>query len=400
MHSTSTEPQALLIGSSATLRGLEEEIDCAARSDAKVLITGESGVGKEVVARMIHQRSRRGRLPLVTINCAGVPDGLLETELFGHVRGSFTDAHRDRLGWLEQAHSGTVFLDEIGEMSLRMQALLLRFLENGEIQRVGSDRRHSVVDVRVIAATNRDLLGRVADKVFREDLYYRLNVIHLPIPSLRERKADISTLFACFVRSYSATHRIEEPKVAEGVIARLTAYGWPGNVRELKNVAERLVIRSRGVIGVADLPGEIAGSRSAPAVSQEDVRPVAATTAALLYQRMVTDGRIVLDRRVRAVHVARSDPHRSAGRRQDGPRADARQLQTPRPALQPSAGRLQADPQLPPQARVPHAVSEVPLCRGACGATPAGPRKNRWCRHSLLTPDSQRRNIFSLTVLS
>ena len=169
------------------MRGIEEEVDCAARSNAKVLLTGESGVGKEVVARLIHQRSARAHSPLVTINCAGVPDTLLESELFGHMRGSFTDAHRDRKGWLEQAHFGTVFMDEIGEMSLRMQALLLRFLENGEIQRVGSDRTKAVVDVRVIAATNRNLLARVADKSFREDLYYRLNVIHIPIPPLRDQ---------------------------------------------------------------------------------------------------------------------------------------------------------------------------------------------------------------------
>jgi DNA-binding NtrC family response regulator len=284
-----TEPQARLIGASAVLRGIEEEIECAARSDAKVLITGESGVGKEVVARMIHQRSHRAKSPLVTINCAGVPDTLLESELFGHVKGSFTDAHRDRRGWLEQAQSGTIFLDEIGEMSLRMQALLLRFLENGEIQRVGSDRAHSVVNVRVIAATNRNQLARISDKHFREDLYYRLNVIHLPIPPLRERKVDIAPLFAHFVRTYSTNHRIDEPAISEEVVARLTSYEWPGNVRELKNVAERLVIRSRGAIGTADLPREISGKWSAPVVANEDV-PSVATTADLLYQRMVANG--------------------------------------------------------------------------------------------------------------
>src|SRR6188508_1060391 len=138
----------LLIGDSASMREVEQEIECAARSDAKVLITGESGVGKEVVAHLIHQQSRRSHRPLVTINCAGVPETLLESELFGHVRGSFTDAHRDKRGWFEQAHGGTIFMDEVGEMSMRMQALLLRFLENGEIQRVGCDRVSSMVDVR------------------------------------------------------------------------------------------------------------------------------------------------------------------------------------------------------------------------------------------------------------
>src|SRR3984957_13005495 len=160
-----------LIGSSSNVHLIEQEIECAARSDAKVLITGETGVGKEVVARLIHERSRRAQEPLVTINCAGVPDSLLESELFGHVRGSFTDAYRDKRGWLEQAHGGTIFLDEIGEMTLRMQALLLRFLENGAMQRAGSDRPLTKVDVRVIAATNRSLQTQIAEKTFRSDLY-------------------------------------------------------------------------------------------------------------------------------------------------------------------------------------------------------------------------------------
>src|SRR4051812_17166446 len=162
-----------LIGASPALLDIHQEIECAARSDAKVLVTGETGVGKDVVARLIHQRSRRSG-SFVTINCAGVPDSLLESELFGHVRGSFTGAYRDRRGWLDQAQDGTIFLDEVGEMSLRMQALLLRFLENGEIQRVGADRVQSGGDVRVIAATNQDLAKSVADKRFREDLFYRL----------------------------------------------------------------------------------------------------------------------------------------------------------------------------------------------------------------------------------
>src|SRR5262249_25190579 len=164
-----------LVGNSPRILEVDQDIQCAARSDAKVLITGESGVGKEVVAKLIHLRSARSHSPLVTMNCAGVPDSLLESELFGHMRGSFTDAWRDKRGWLDQAQGGAIFMDEVGEMSLRMQALLLRFLESGEIQRVGSDRVHTVVDVRVIAATNRNLVERVAEKSFREDLYYRLN---------------------------------------------------------------------------------------------------------------------------------------------------------------------------------------------------------------------------------
>jgi len=282
------EEPVRLIGSSAAIRSIEEEVDCASRSNAKVLITGESGVGKEVVARMIHQKSSRSRSPLVTINCAGVPDSLLESELFGHVRGSFTDAHRDKKGWLEQAHAGTIFMDEIGEMSLRMQALLLRFLENGEIQRVGSDRTQSIVDVRVIAATNRNLLARVAEKSFREDLYYRLNVIHVPIPPLRERREDIPYLFEHFVRSYSRKHRLPEPVAPDEVLTRLMAYDWPGNVRELKNAAERMVIRSTGTIGLADLPKEISGRRiETPASAAE--RP-AVLLADTLFERMTVGG--------------------------------------------------------------------------------------------------------------
>src|ERR1041385_8125313 len=158
------DKRAVLIGASNAVRRVRDEIDCAARSNAKVLITGESGGGKEIVARLVHERGQRGRAPLVTINCAGVPDSLLESELFGHMRGSFTDAHRDKRGLLESAHGGTVFLDEIGEMSLRMQALLLRFLETGEIQRVGSDRYGQTVDVRVITATHRQLLAQVSER--------------------------------------------------------------------------------------------------------------------------------------------------------------------------------------------------------------------------------------------
>src|SRR5712691_2961146 len=153
-----TETSESLVGIGTAIRAIELEVEYAARSDAKVLITGESGVGKEVIARLIHQRSRRARTPLVTVNCAGIPDSLLESALFGHVRGSFTGAYRDHLGLLEMAHGGTIFLDEVAEMSLRMQALLLRFLENGEIQRVGAASVNSRVDVRVVAATNRNLL--------------------------------------------------------------------------------------------------------------------------------------------------------------------------------------------------------------------------------------------------
>ena len=270
------------------MREIETEIVCASRSTAKILITGESGVGKEVVARLIHQQSERSHSPLVTINCAGVPDTLLESELFGHMRGAFTDAYRDKRGWLDQAHGGTIFMDEVGEMSLRMQALLLRFLESGEIQRVGSDRVNSRVDVRVIAATNRDLMSRIADKNFREDLYYRLNVIHLAIPPLRERREDIEPLFTHFCRVYSQRHRVDNPVVTTETIDRLLSYKWPGNVRELKNVAERVVVRSRsGMVTPADLPREV-GNHVADAPATEVVR--GKRTAEVLLERMLVGG--------------------------------------------------------------------------------------------------------------
>jgi DNA-binding NtrC family response regulator len=270
------------------MRDIEEEIVCASRSHAKVLITGESGVGKEVVARLIHQRSQRAHSPLITINCAGVPDTLLESELFGHMRGAFTDAYRDKRGWLDQAHGGTIFMDEVGEMSLRMQALLLRFLENGEIQRVGSDRVSSKVDVRVIAATNRDLMSRIADKTFREDLYYRLNVIHVAIPPLRDRRDDIIPLLSHFLGVYGKRHRVEAPKINDEALARLTAYRWPGNVRELKNLAERLAIRSQPGILVtpADLPREISGVWAETAPLAVPVK----RTADVLFERMSVNG--------------------------------------------------------------------------------------------------------------
>ena len=276
-----------LIGVSSALRRLQEDLEFAARSDAKVLITGESGVGKEVVARLIHQRSARRNAPLVTINCAGLPDTLLESELFGHVRGSFTGAYRDRPGLLEVGNGGTVFMDEVGEMSLRMQALLLRFLESGEVQRVGADRMQSRVDVRVIAATNRNLLDRIAVKEFREDLYYRLNVIHLLIPPLRERRDDVQVLLPYFLRVYGQRHGVPTPDLSPDALRLLTAYDWPGNVRELKNVVERLVVRARSsVIAPEDLPGEISGRSR----GEREKTSVRASVAESMYERIVRAG--------------------------------------------------------------------------------------------------------------
>ena len=281
--------QVQFIGASSATRFIREEIAYASQSDAKVLITGESGVGKEVVAQMVHQQSRRCSAPLVTINCAGVPDTLLASELFGHMRGSFTDAHRDKPGWLEQANRGTIFLDEVGEMSLQMQSLLLRFLENGEIQRVGSEKLASKVDVRVIAATNRKLGDRIAAGEFREDLFYRLNVIHIPIPPLRERREDIPPLLDHFLRQFSRNHGVERPRLSDGAAAQLTASHWPGNARQVRNVAERLVLRSRnGIITIADLPREVL-SANAPAAERSDDAPTQ-PVCEQLFDRMVRGG--------------------------------------------------------------------------------------------------------------
>jgi transcriptional regulator with GAF, ATPase, and Fis domain len=250
-----------LIGRSAAIRTIENEIDCAARSDAKVLITGETGVGKEVVSRLIHRHSARASAPLVTLNCAGLPDSLLESELFGHVRGSFTGAYRDKPGLLEMAPSGTVFLDEVGEMSPRMQVVLLRFLETGEIQRVGADRSHTRVNVRLVTATNRELEKEIAAGRFREDLYFRLNVIRFNIPPLRERIEDVPLLVSYFMNQFSQVHRVPVAEIAADAMDALMSYRWPGNIRELKNVVERLVVKARGNgIQHADLPFDIVRS--------------------------------------------------------------------------------------------------------------------------------------------
>jgi transcriptional regulator with PAS, ATPase and Fis domain len=246
-----------LVGSSAATHALDGDITAASRSDAKVLITGESGVGKDVAARLIHARGPRARQTLVTINCAGLPDSLLETELFGHVKGSFTDAHRDRPGLLQVANRGTIFLDEVGEMSLRMQALLLRFLETGEIQPVGADRHVTRVDVRVICATHRDLRQRVRDGTFREDLYYRLNVIHIHILPIRERREDVRDLIQHFFTHFAGHHGMTHPVPTPAALALLLDYDWPGNVRELRNVLERVVLRRLEVVTPDDLPKDL-----------------------------------------------------------------------------------------------------------------------------------------------
>ncbi len=270
------------------MRALNEDLRDAARSDAKVLITGESGVGKELAARTIHAFSARSSGPLVALNSAGVPDTLLESELFGHVRGSFTGAYRDRPGLFELARGGTVLLDEIGEMSLRMQCLLLRFLETGEIQPVGSDRPRTRVDVRVIAMTNRRLVEQIEAKVFREDLYYRLNVIHIIVPALRDRREDIPVLAEKFLRSSLQEYGIEPPVITPEAMACLVEYHWPGNVRELKNVIERCVVRNRNrKITPEDLPRELLAAPAAPALAVATEALVQQSLAEATFNRLI-----------------------------------------------------------------------------------------------------------------
>jgi transcriptional regulator with GAF, ATPase, and Fis domain len=257
-----------LVGSSPAINGLRREIAIAAQSTAKVLITGESGAGKDITARIIHRGGTRRSRPFLAINCSSVPDTLLESELFGHTRGSFTGADRDRQGVFESADGGTVVLDEIGDSSPRMQGLLLRFLQFGELQRIGESGRSRHVDVRVVATTQRNLLAQVASGAFRLDLYYRLNVIPIHVPPLRDRLGDISALVDHFLAKLSEEHQTTCAPLGSDEMARLVKYHWPGNVRELRNVIERYVIRGElGPLhsGVAAGAGVRARSR-APAV--------------------------------------------------------------------------------------------------------------------------------------
>ncbi len=256
-----------IIGNSRAITELKEEIGRVARSDAKVLITGESGAGKEVVARAINSQSPRADGPFVPVNCAGIPETLLESELFGHVKGSFTGAYRDKPGKLEMSDNGTIFLDEIGEMTLRMQGLLLRFLETGEIQKVGADHAAIVRNVRVLTATNRNLRDLIQQGLFREDLYYRINVINVVVPPLRERREDVPLLVQHFLDRFVARARAagdgagqSSPvrAIAPEALAALCEYHWPGNVRQLENVVERLVVTGRReVVQLDDLSPEI-----------------------------------------------------------------------------------------------------------------------------------------------
>ncbi len=276
-----------MTGKSPAMLALREDIRRIGPFQSKVLITGESGVGKELVAHQIHAQSPRGARAFVPVNCAGLPETLLESELFGHVKGSFTGAYRDKPGRFELAHQGTVFLDEIGEMTLRMQGLLLRFLEAGELQKIGLDRVLRTVDVRVITATNRRLTDLIEQGQFREDLYYRLNVVHLEVPTLRERKEDIPLLVEHFLCEFHDTNGCRPTAIKPDAMAALMEYRWPGNVRELENVVEKLGVGGAGrEVRVEDLPLAI---RARGGVSIRPKRERRRTVAQDLYKRLVED---------------------------------------------------------------------------------------------------------------
>ena len=241
-----------MIGGSAGIIKIKETIDKVAPTDARVMITGENGVGKELVARWIHEKSNRASGPLVEVNCAAIPSELIESELFGHEKGSFTSAIKQRIGKFEQANGGTLFLDEIGDMSLNAQAKVLRALQEGKITRVGADKDISV-DVRVIAATNKDLLKEVEAKTFRLDLYHRISVIIIHVPSLNERRDDIPPLVDQFLTDICTDYGIAKKTIDDNTMQLLEDYNWTGNIRELRNVVERLVILSGKTITVEDV---------------------------------------------------------------------------------------------------------------------------------------------------
>jgi DNA-binding NtrC family response regulator len=252
-----------MLGDSPSMRRLRDEIAKVAPTNARVLISGESGTGKELVAQEIHGQSKRAAGPFVKVNCAAIPAELIESELFGHEKGSFSGAGARRRGQFEVAHGGTLFLDEIGDMSGSAQAKVLRALQTGEVTRVGSERSFTV-DVRVIAATNKDLEAEVREGTFREDLFFRLNVVPLRTPPLRERLEDVPLLAERFLQLAVRENGMRPKPVADEVYRRLAQYRWPGNVRELRNVCERIAIMSGDRVTLADVPDYV-GPRSVPA---------------------------------------------------------------------------------------------------------------------------------------
>jgi two-component system nitrogen regulation response regulator NtrX len=251
-----------IVGRTYGIRALLERIDKVAGTPARVLITGENGTGKELVARAVHRGSLRAKKPFVEVNCAAIPSELIESELFGHMKGSFTGAIADRAGKFEQADGGTLFLDEIGDMSLSAQAKVLRVLQDGVVTRIGGSKPIQV-DVRVLAATNKNLEEEITNGRFREDLFYRLNVVPITVPALRERREDIEPLVVYFLQQFAARDGLPTRGITDEALVRLSALDWPGNVRELRNTVERLVIlASAATIAAVDVE-RLVGKRSA-----------------------------------------------------------------------------------------------------------------------------------------
>jgi PAS domain S-box-containing protein len=265
-----------IIGRSAAIQQTLRQVELVAPTDASVLVTGESGTGKELIARGIHEAGSRSKRPLIRVNCAAIPRELFESEFFGHVKGAFTGAMRDRVGRFELADGGTLFLDEVGEIPLELQGKLLRVLQEGQFERVGEERTRKV-NVRVIAATNRDLKQEVREGRFREDLYFRLNVFPIESIALRERRDDIPLLAAHFLRGASRKLKIGDLRLTEGDVHRLMQYDWPGNVRELENVIERAAILARNGRARIDLPEPSSAKGHAPHKVSADIRQTVLT---------------------------------------------------------------------------------------------------------------------------
>lgn len=261
-----------IIGRSPAMQRVYRLMERAAATDVPVLIQGESGTGKELVARGIHYASRRAAGPFIAVNCAAIPDTLIESELFGHTKGAFTGAAAARPGLFAAADGGTLFMDEVAELSPTAQAKLLRVIQERQVQAVGADKTRDV-DVRIIAATNKDLAAMAADGRFRQDLYFRLNVLPIELPPLRERGEDVVLLIRHFLTTAAEEHGVPVPEIMPGALAELSRYSWPGNVRELQNVIQRLVILSEGRIDTADLP-EMMNRPSAPSAAPNVLRPL------------------------------------------------------------------------------------------------------------------------------
>jgi len=286
-----------MIGGSEALQRIRWEIERAASSNARVLIRGENGTGKELVARALHASSARASARFVEVNCAAIPTELIESELFGHMKGAFTGADEDRTGRFEEAHGGTLFLDEVGDMSLETQAKVLRCLEENRVQRVGSSR-YIDVDARVIAATNQDLESKIKSGEFREDLFYRLNVIPIRVPSLKERRGDIPLLAKHFLGLFCEENGRRTKSLAPEALERMRRYDWPGNVRELKNICERLVIMFPGeTISDADVERALGVSQEnelSPSTTEGDLRTAVARFEKAYIEEVLrrTDGNV------------------------------------------------------------------------------------------------------------